>query len=162
VSSDEIQSELYRLASIIGEPVPSIRSGRDMIEFFNRFDQALGVKLKGIHFQELIRAERLLRAVLTPNDYNDWRKGKYKPDQNLMRRFRNRVRWSENSKAGAKSRIKGGNRNEIVRQLVVTPAGPGQASKIAKRVGCTPHEVRRVRRTENQRAAQKNGPIGLV
>jgi hypothetical protein len=45
MSPNEIQSELYRLASIIGEPAPLIHSGKDMVEFFNHFDQAWLAKL---------------------------------------------------------------------------------------------------------------------
>jgi integrase len=162
MSPDEFQSEISRLASIIGEPAPSIRSGKDAVEFFNHFDRALLAKLKAIHVRELIRAERLLRAVLSPTEYGDWRKARYKPNEELTRKFLNRVRRVENAKGLAKSHSNAGMRNEIVRQLAVTPLGPSQANTIAKRVGCTPHEVRRVRRTEERRAAQKNGSIGLV
>ena len=158
----EIQSEIYRLASMIGEPAPSIRSSKDMVQFFNHFDQAWWAKLKAIHIQELIRAERLLRAVLSPTEYGDWRKEKYKPNEELTKKFRSRVRWAVNAKAGAKSRANAGNRSKIVGQLAITPPGPGQANTIAKRVGCTPHEVRRVKRAEKRQAAEKNGPIGLA
>ena len=158
----EIQSEICRLASMIGERAPSIRTSNDMVQFFNHFDQAWQEKLKAIYIQELIRAERLLRAVLSPVEYGDWRKAKYKPSEELYKKFRRRVRWAINSKAGANKRSKDGNRSEIVCQLAVTSPGPSQANTIAKRVGCTPHEVRRVRRTEKQRIAEKNGSTGLV
>jgi hypothetical protein len=162
MNRNEIQSEIYRLAAMVGEHAPLIHTDKDMLEFFNHFDQAWQAKLKAIHIRELIRAERLLRAVLSPSEYGDWRKAKYKPNEEFNNKFRNRVRWTVNAKAGAKKRSNDGNRITIVRQLAITPPGPGQANRIAKRVGCTPHEVRRIGRTEKQRAAQKNGPIGLV
>lgn len=158
----EIQGEIYRLASMIGEPAPSIRSSKDMVQLFNHFDHAWQAKLRAIHTRELIRAERLLRAVLRPNEYDDWRKAKYKPNEELTRKFRNRVRWTKNARTGAKRYSDEGKRSEIVRQLAVTPLGPKQANTVAKRVGCTAHEVRRVRRTEKQQAVEKNGSTGLV
>jgi hypothetical protein len=100
---------------MIGEPAPSIHTSKDMVQFYNHFDQAWQAKLKAIHIRELIRAERLLGAVLSPTEYGDWRKAKYKPNEKLDKKFRNRVRWLNNAKAGAKSRSNDGKRNEIVR-----------------------------------------------